>query len=95
MVCHSTVRRLQRLGSGWAVRLSTTDPFAGGHRGERGGLHACALGLRTEGLDPRHVPRPWYAMGSYFMLAGRSPFQRLVYPASEPDRHLAGAWACT
>jgi L-2-hydroxyglutarate oxidase LhgO len=54
------------------------------------GLGACALARHTEGLDPRHVPRPYYAKGSYFVLAGRAPFSRLVYPEPEPDRHLAG-----
>ena len=54
------------------------------------GLDACALAHRIDGLDPRHVPRAWYAKGSYFTLAGRSPFQRLIYPAPEPDKHLAG-----
>jgi L-2-hydroxyglutarate oxidase LhgO len=54
------------------------------------GLDACALAHRVEGLDGRHVPRAWYAKGSYFTLAGRSPFQRLIYPAPEPDKHLAG-----
>jgi len=54
------------------------------------GLHACAIGHRTQGLDARHVPRAWYAKGNYFTLAGRSPFARLIYPAPEPDKHLAG-----
>jgi L-2-hydroxyglutarate oxidase LhgO len=54
------------------------------------GLHACDLARRTKGLDPAHVPAPWYAKGSYFTLSGRSPFQHLIYPAPEPDKHLAG-----
>jgi L-2-hydroxyglutarate oxidase LhgO len=54
------------------------------------GLAACDLAAATEGLDPRHVPRAWYAKGSYFSRAGRSPFQCLIYPAPEPDKHLAG-----
>jgi len=45
------------------------------------GLHACALARRFEGLPARHVPREHYAKGSYFTLAGRPPFSRLVYPA--------------
>ena len=45
------------------------------------GLHACALARRFRGLDARHVPREHFAKGSYFTLAGRSPFSRLVYPA--------------
>ena len=45
------------------------------------GLHACALARRFDGLDARHVPRERFAKGSYFTLAGRPPFARLVYPA--------------
>ncbi|MBE0549580.1 MAG: NAD(P)/FAD-dependent oxidoreductase [Rubrivivax sp.] len=45
------------------------------------GLHACALARRFDGLDASHVPRERYAKGSYFTLAGRPPFSRLVYPA--------------
>jgi L-2-hydroxyglutarate oxidase LhgO len=44
------------------------------------GLHAPALARRIEGLPPRHVPVPHRCKGSYFALAGRSPFSRLVYP---------------
>lgn len=44
-------------------------------------LSACHLALRFEGLDPRHVPRPRLAKGSYFSLTGKAPFSRLVYPA--------------
>ena len=51
--------------------------------------------LRSGRCHPRAwiratCPRAWYAKGSYFTLAGRSPFQRLIYPAPEPDKHLAG-----
>ena len=59
------------------------------------GLHACSVArlMRgahgthgTRGLAPQHIPHERFAKGSYFTLAGRSPFTRLVYPA--PD----GAW---
>lgn len=50
------------------------------------GLLACSMARRMHGLAPQHVPRERFAKGSYFALAGRSPFTRLVYPA--PD----GAW---
>ena len=49
--------------------------------GNAAGLHACALARRFDGLDARHVPRERFAKGSYFTLAGRPPFARLVYPA--------------
>ncbi len=45
------------------------------------GLHACALARRFEGLEAAQVPRPRLAKGSYFTLAGRSPFKHLIYPA--------------
>ncbi len=45
------------------------------------GLSACLLARRFEGLAPAQVPQPHYAKGSYFTLAGRPPFTRLVYPA--------------
>lgn len=47
------------------------------------GLGAPDLARRFAGLDARHVPTPYYAKGSYFTLAGRAPFSRLVYPAPE------------
>lgn len=54
------------------------------------GLFACDLAQRTQGLDALYVPHAWYAKGNYFTLSGRTPFSRLIYPAPEPDRHLAG-----
>ncbi|HET9644772.1 MAG TPA: NAD(P)/FAD-dependent oxidoreductase [Burkholderiaceae bacterium] len=50
------------------------------------GLQAPHLAVRIVGLDPRHVPRGCFSKGSYFSLAGRAPFERLVYPMHE------GAW---
>ncbi len=44
-------------------------------------VHACALARRFVGLDPGHVPRETFAKGSYYSLAGRAPFTRLIYPA--------------
>ncbi|MFN5047856.1 NAD(P)/FAD-dependent oxidoreductase, partial [Roseateles sp.] len=44
------------------------------------GLWAPWLAARSEGLDAAQVPRAHYSKGSYFSLAGRAPFGRLVYP---------------
>jgi len=46
-----------------------------------GGLSACALAGALAGLAPEFQPQGRYAKGSYFTLPGRSPFQRLIYPA--------------
>ncbi len=48
------------------------------------GLHAQTLARRIEGLDPAYVPPQHWARGHYFALAGRSAFQRLIYPLPEP-----------
>ena len=89
VACHGTVQSLA-VGAGGievsadGVRLLARSVV------NAAGLSACDLAAATRGLDPRHVPRAWYAKGSYFTLAGRSPFQRLIYPAPEPDKHLVG-----
>jgi L-2-hydroxyglutarate oxidase LhgO len=44
------------------------------------GLDAPSLASRIEGFDRAHVPDAYYAKGSYFTLAGRAPFERLIYP---------------
>lgn len=48
------------------------------------GLWAPRLAARIEGLPPASVPTAHFAKGSYFSLAGRAPFGRLVYPVPEP-----------
>ncbi len=50
------------------------------------GLFAPGLAAHFDGLAPRHVPRARFSKGSYYALAGRSPFRRLVYPMPQ------GAW---
>ena len=90
LACHSGVSALAATEEG--IEVHTADGLCLLARTvvNAAGLSACALAAATQGLDARHVPRPWYAKGSYFTLAGRSPFQRLIYPAPEPDKHLAG-----
>jgi L-2-hydroxyglutarate oxidase LhgO len=47
------------------------------------GLTAPALARRFDGLPPDRVPAAFYAKGNYFTLAGRAPFDRLIYPVPE------------
>jgi L-2-hydroxyglutarate oxidase LhgO len=44
------------------------------------GLQASALAATFEGLAPIHVPQTRFAKGNYFLLQGRAPFSRLIYP---------------
>lgn len=56
------------------------------------GLGAIALTHATDGLPPVHrppLPTRW-AKGSYFSLAGRAPFSRLIYPVVERDSPSLG-----
>jgi L-2-hydroxyglutarate oxidase LhgO len=48
------------------------------------GLDAPALAARIEHFPERFLRRGYLAKGTYFTLAGRSPFTRLVYPVPEP-----------
>jgi L-2-hydroxyglutarate oxidase LhgO len=48
------------------------------------GLHAPALARAIAGMPAERVPTAYYAKGSYFTLAGRAPFSRLVYPVPVP-----------
>jgi L-2-hydroxyglutarate oxidase LhgO len=90
VACHAVVQSLAVIENG--IEVLTVDGLRLLARTvvNAAGLDACALARRIDGLDPRHAPRAWYAKGNYFTLSGRSPFQRLIYPAPEPDKHLAG-----
>lgn len=72
---------LGRAGSPHVLRMADGSELAAGVLVNAAALHACALARRFEGLDPRQVPEPRYAKGSYFVLSGRAPFSRLIYPA--------------
>jgi len=48
------------------------------------GLFAQDVAQRFSGFPADRIPPTFYAKGHYFMMSGRSPFQRLVYPM--PDR---------
>ena len=48
------------------------------------GLESVSVARGIEGFPTKYVPQAYLAKGSYFSLAGRSPFSRLVYPVPEP-----------
>lgn len=47
------------------------------------GLYAQRTAASIRGIPPDHIPPIRYAKGTYFVLAGRSPFTHLVYPCPE------------
>jgi len=48
------------------------------------GLAAQRIAHRIAGLPKTTIPGSYFAKGHYFVLAGRSPFSRLVYPVPAP-----------
>lgn len=44
------------------------------------GLFASFVADTIDGLDAKHIPRTGWCKGNYFTLAGRNPFDHLVYP---------------
>ena len=48
------------------------------------GHNAADVAARLAGFPKLWVPPTYYAKGSYFTLAGRAPFSRLIYPVPEP-----------
>lgn len=87
---HAQVNRMQVTEGGIAVHCADGVVLRARTVVNAAGHGACALARRTEGLPAMHVPVPHFAKGNYFTLAGKAPFSRLIYPAPEPDRHLAG-----
>ena len=49
-----------------------------------GGLFAVDLALACAEIKSEAVPQAGFARGCYFSLAGRAPFERLIYPLPEP-----------
>lgn len=43
-------------------------------------LNAPRVAAKLQGLDGVHVPKAYYGKGSYFSIAGKVPFSRLIYP---------------
>lgn len=43
-------------------------------------LNAPQVAANLEGLDGAHVPKAYYGKGSYFSIAGKVPFTKLIYP---------------
>jgi L-2-hydroxyglutarate oxidase LhgO len=69
-------------GGGFAVDTGGAEPasFTTAMLLNAAGLHADKVAAQIDGLAPEHVPKLRYAKGSYFVLSGRSPFSRLIYP---------------
>ncbi|MCP8937906.1 NAD(P)/FAD-dependent oxidoreductase [Alsobacter sp. SYSU M60028] len=82
--------RAEATGGGFTVEAGGAEPMrlTCGALVNCGGLHASRVAAAVAGLAGEHVPQTRYAKGNYFVLAGRAPFSRLIYPA--PHAHGLG-----
>lgn len=46
------------------------------------GLYACDVARSIEGVRESAIPKPYYAIGHYFTMSGKSPFKHLIYPVA-------------
>lgn len=77
-------------GTGFRVHTGGRDPMSLTCRLliNSAGLAAPMVARNIEGLPAHAIPQARFAKGSYFSLAGKSPFSRLIYPA--PHTHGLG-----
>jgi L-2-hydroxyglutarate oxidase LhgO len=80
------IARIEPVAAGFAITLTGDDwPFLTTREiVNAGGLAAWSIAGMIDGLSPATLPPRHLAKGSYFALAGRSPFCHLVYPVPEP-----------
>ena len=69
---------------GIEVHVANAEPILAGQVVNSAGLRAPSLARRVQGYPEALAPPELYAKGSYYTLASRSPFTRLVYPVPEP-----------
>ncbi len=73
-------------GGGFEVRTGGADParLTVGRLVLAAGLGAQDSAADVEGFPPALIPELHYGKGSYFLLQGKAPFRRLVYPLPIP-----------
>jgi L-2-hydroxyglutarate oxidase LhgO len=85
LVCHHRVTRLVLDGGGVLIGVGGEEPSLRARTLINcAGLSAPHVARLMEGFPAQHIPPAHLAKGSYFTLAGRTPFRRLVYPIPEP-----------
>ncbi len=72
--------------TGFELRIGGLDPSALDCRAvfNAAGLQAQAVAKSIVGVPEASIPPQYFAKGHYFVLPGRSPFARLVYPVPVP-----------
>ncbi|MDH0614732.1 MULTISPECIES: NAD(P)/FAD-dependent oxidoreductase [unclassified Agrobacterium] len=90
LALNTPFERAEAAGTGFRVHTGGRDPMSLTCRLliNSAGLVAPMVARNIEGLPAHAIPQARFAKGSYFSLAGKSPFSRLIYPA--PHTHGLG-----
>ncbi len=73
-----------RRTNGTELRIEGAEPILAGIVVNSAGLRAPTVARSIDGYPADLAPPELYAKGTYYALAGPSPFSRLVYPLPEP-----------
>jgi L-2-hydroxyglutarate oxidase LhgO len=85
LACASAVTRLALRSDGFLIAVNGAAPSLHARTlVNSAGLSAPQVARLIEGFPAERVPTAYFAKGSYFTLAGRAPFARLIYPLPEP-----------
>ncbi len=86
IVCGAPVERAEIIADGFELRVGGRDPARLRCRAlvNAAGLGAVQLARAIAGLPATHIPPAYLSKGSYFVLDGRVPFTRLIYPVPIP-----------
>ncbi|HCP00541.1 MAG TPA: FAD-dependent oxidoreductase, partial [Rhodospirillaceae bacterium] len=73
------------LSSGIRIDCGGDDPMSLRANGviNCGGLWSQNIAKKIIGLDKKHIPETYYCKGNYYILSGKSPFTRPIYPVPE------------
>ncbi|MCI5048311.1 MAG: NAD(P)/FAD-dependent oxidoreductase [Aquisalinus sp.] len=86
-VFNAPVMAVKLVGEGAEIEIGGEEPstLQAKYLINSTGLHATAFARQIEGFPADHIAETRYAKGRYFMISGRAPFERLIYPMPTND----------
>ena len=82
VVCNARVADIDRNGEHWQVSTAENDTVSCTRLLNAAGLEAVAVANSIAPLAAKHVPEAFFAIGHYFVLTGKAPFNHLIYPTA-------------
>lgn len=85
VLCEVQVATIRRESDGFSIATARGETLRCRQVVNAAGLEATSLAARIDGFDRALVPRLHLASGHYYVLRGRAPFRKLIYPLPEPS----------